>query len=968
MTEERVSAVLLTAVLAAGCVLAGDPLLEGFRAPPESAKPRIWWHWVNGNVSREGIVKDLEAIAEAGFGGVTPIDVGWYWAEGPVRFGSDLWFDTMAFAADEARRRGLKLTLPNCSGFSSSGGPWITPERGMKFMEWTETRVTGPAHFRGKLPQIADPCGYVRDIAVFAVPDDAAEKGPDGLLTASGARFRLVFPSQYYFAEGRMKVETSEDGAAFEPFAEIPLRLAQTGSNYDGLRFVAFPREGTARHWRLALVDAPDGVRMEDVSFLARPRIPDVRAKSLRVKLAGGAAPTLGADAAAVDAKDVLDLTDRMSADGTLDWEAPKGRWTVLRFAYAANGRKCHPASPSGEGLEVDKLDAAAVAFHYDSYVGRMRKRLGCFDGVLVDSYEMRSQNWTEGLEREFARRAGYALRPLLPVLAGVPVGSAAESEQVLRDFRRVVGELFAENYAGTLAAKCHADGLKLSLEPYGTIPAPNFDYGRFADVPTGEHWVRGTSPERGCACPLAVSLAHFYGRSVAACEAFTAAPGEVTGRWQLDPFGLKPHADRMFAEGVNRLVVHRFAHQPWADRVPGMTMGPWGTHFERTNTWWPFVEPFVAYLTRTQFLLQAGEPVVDALIETGDDVPNEGDNRKGVVDAPPAVPFGWSADCCSAAAARSLVRRTDGSVVAPGGLRYPLFVRSPQGARIDLGDAFRCAGIAPDLTVSALADRAAFAHRRYPARDGADAYFVAFANETNATVTCSFRTAGRVPEIWNAEDGSARPARTWRRAGDRTEVELALPPAGARFVVFRERTEATCGVRTDEPAWSTARRAEKGPWQVSFASAAKTPAPAVFEDLVSFTSRSEEDIRHFSGTATYRRTVALPAPYRKGARVVIDLGEVKNVARVTANGRVIGELWRPPFRADVTPALAEGATNVELKVEVANLWVNRLIGDAALAEKDRTTFSTARHWGAKDALKPSGLLGPVTVEVTGNR
>lgn len=300
-------------------------------------------------------------------------------------------------------------------------------------------------------------------------------------------------------------------------------------------------------------------------------------------------------------AKDkVIDLTSKMRKDGMLEWDVPIGNWTILRIGYICNGRCNHPATRKGVGLEVDKFSAAALDRHFDAYVGRLCREIGLeksrsrggLSCIHLDSFEADCQNWTHGLERIFAKRVGYSIMPYLPILAGRVVGSVDESERFLEDFRRLLADLFAENYAGRLAERCHEQGLIFSCEPFGIENADDFQYGEKVDIPMSTVWVDGTRGPGKFPCfdnsHYAASLAHVWGRRYAADEAFTASPPRG-GRWLETPFSIKWQGDRAFAGGCNLIFYHRFTHQPWADDryLPGMTMGRWGMHLDRTQTWW---------------------------------------------------------------------------------------------------------------------------------------------------------------------------------------------------------------------------------------------------------------------------------------------------------------------------------------------------------------------------------------------
>ena len=559
-----------------------NPMLEsGFRDPPKAASPHVWYHLMNGHVTKAGITRDFEALAAAGIGGVQMFDAGCGIDAGPMAFASDAWFDMMAHAFREAERLGLEVVVANCSGWSTAGGPWIAPSNSMKRLVFTKSDVlTGNSHFSGILPVPPDTNDFYEDIAVLAVPEPLTHELPRPVRTSDGNAIILDFGREVTARGFSYRVETGEpwslDGEIVaEPGGRYPITVARSGVTDGGFRYRAFRKPATARRFRFSLELAepttahnpPDTVvRLSDVRLEGDVKIDELAAKTFAYRM--DVSPTPAESDHPVPVSSVIDLTGRMSIDGKLDWSVPPGRWRLLRFGFASNGKKCHPASKTGEGLEVDKLDPEAVALHFASYVGRLAA-IGspAFKGILVDSYEAGAQNWTRGLELLFRERKGYDLRPWLPVFAGYVVESVAASERTLTDFRQVVSDRFARSFAGTLQRQCHDAGLRLNLEPYGNAGVRNLDYGAFADVPMSEFWLHDDRRfEDGGNGRIAASLAHVMGFPIAAAEAFTSAPEKTHGRWLDTPWRMKSAGDRAYAIGVNRIVYHRFTHQPDAD------------------------------------------------------------------------------------------------------------------------------------------------------------------------------------------------------------------------------------------------------------------------------------------------------------------------------------------------------------------------------------------------------------------
>ena len=729
-----------------------NELKRSFRQPPPSARPHTWWHWVNDNVTREGITADLEALAKAGVGGVQIFHVDVGVPPGPVKFHSPQWFAMFRHAVQEVARLGLEVCVHNCAGWSSSGGPWVKPEHAMQMVVTSQIKVKGPTKFDGKLPQPETRAGYYRDIAVLAFPTP----------------------------KGDLRVGDLAAKAAYRRADNI-------------------------------------------VPALGKPAPPE----------------------SVVKLKNIVDLTSKLLPYGRLIWDVPEGDWTILRIGHTPTGKDNHPATPEGRGLEVDKMSREALYEFWRNAISPLLKEAGplagrVFNNVLVDSYEVGCQNWTPKFPEEFKKRRGYDLLPYLPVLASYVVESVEISERFLWDFRRTSAELFSENYYGYFAELCHKHGLLFSTEPYGNGPFEDLVCGGWADIPMGEFWVGGGAMN---SCKIAASAAHVYGKKFVGAEAFTATPER--GRWQTHPYMLKALGDRAFSEGINRFIFHTTAHQPWFNVLPGMTMGPWGSHFGRTQTWWDEAKAWIDYLTRCQHLLQQGTFVADICFFVGEHAPNSAPYR------PDLKAKGYDYDACpSEVLLRAKVK--GGKLVLPGGTSYEVLVlpgtdamtpqllqkiaeivrssvtvvgpkpnRSPslQGypncdsevqrlARAVWGkcdgrtvtensfgsgkvywgkpleEVLRLKGVKPDFEVKGKSTTVlAWIHRR---AGNIDIYFVANQRERWEAVECVFRVKGKIPELWHPDTGEIEQAPAFWEEGGRTVMPIRLPPYGSVFVVFR--------------------------------------------------------------------------------------------------------------------------------------------------------------------------------------
>lgn len=574
-------------------------------------------------------------------------------------------------------------------------------------------------------------------------------------------------------------------------------------------------------------------------------RIPNIRAKAAFSR-GDRLLPDLSGENgdAATDRSDIHYVS--MGENGHVSWDVPEGDWTLVRMGYTPTGEPNHPAPQSGFGLEVDKLSREALDTHWAGMPASVLKDAGLasnpgFDDFLIDSYEVGSQNWTPKFREEFKKRRGYDPLPYLPVVTGRVVRSREVSERFLWDLRRTVCDLFADNYYGYFAELCHRHGLKFSDEGYGDGSFDNLQVTGIADIPMGEFWVGGGAIET---TKLASSAGHIYGKPVIGAESFTADTPH--GRWMADPYSVKALGDRAFCLGINRYIFHRYAHQPWLDVVPGMTMGPWGTHIDRTMTWWDQGAAWMKYIARCQFLLQSGRFVADVAAYTGEEGPNDLPMLQGK-----PVPRGYDYDGLDAA---SLMKMTvdHGQLVLPSGMRYRLLLlpdstwmtpkvahkiatlvqagatvlgpkplRSPsltdmgtgdaETAKLgnavwgnadgksvkqhryglgrvfwgaDLGSVLSAINCGPDLDLVQGWDPN-WIHRT---TGNADLYFVSNPRYMPGDFEISFRSSGKQPEIWDPMTGQTSPADVWVSKNGRTIVNLHLESAGSAFVVFRNK------------------------------------------------------------------------------------------------------------------------------------------------------------------------------------
>lgn len=1092
--QPKILTLLITALLAAPA--SASPLHAGFANPPDSARPRAWWHWMDGNVSEAGILRDLQWMKRAGLGGLQQFDASLQTPQVVAQravHGSPAWQAYLRSAATEAQRLGLEFGIASSPGWSLTGGPWVKPEQAMKKLVWSELTVDGnsvdpalpaPPMVAGPFQDVAahaeDPGhpaapDWYRDIAVLAVPAEAPAPAPARILSRAGEDITaqlsdgrhgqpvqlalggdgvtwvtLDYPQAASFQALTVTIPAPR-GFGTPPLPEVVLQASADGLHYTDIapvplstapqQTIAFPAH-TARHWRVQLKrgaaggppPAAPGVLLPpfgkpaerfplaELTLHAQPRVHRVEEKAGFAAARDYYAIDTRQSAAGIPADRIIDLTRHLRPDGRLDWTAPPGRWTILRFGYSLTGKQNGPAPKEATGLEVDKLNARHVRQYMDDYLGRVARAVGPqlmgargVGALLNDSIESGFQNWTDGMETMFAARRGYPLVRWLPAITGRIVGDAAATDRFLWDFRRTIAELFADGHYATVASSAHQAGMKVygeALEDNRAQLGDDMDMRRHADVPMAAMW---TVPAAGqprttfiADIQGAASVANVWGQNLVAAESMTAF-GQP---WGFAPRDLKKTADIEFALGVNRIVIHTSAHQPLEGVTPGMSLAPFlGQYFSRHETWAEQARPWIDYLARSSFLLQQGRHVADIAYFYGEEAP-----ITGLFGATPNrdIPAGYGFDYVNLTALERQLSVSGGMLASRSGARYRVLYLGGASQRMTVSALKRITALvqagavvvgrrpsgSPSLADDArafarLADRlwgpagspgalrrigrgsvhgsgdlvGALAHMKVrPAirLEGADdgimvtqrhtptheLYFVANTGNQARAVKAVFRDATGTPETWHP-DSACVAAAAHSRVGGAPRVELALQAQQSMFVVF-PRAAATPGRKqgnAEAAPWSVLT----GPWQLSFQEGRGAPGGVLSLDRLAPWNQSVlPGVRYFSGTGTYRKAFAIDGQVPQ--RLILDLGQVHDLAEVRLNGKLVGTAWKPPYRFDVRGGLRQGQN--ELEVRVTNLWVNRLVGDA---QADAVPVTGAKGvYAASAPLRDSGLIGPV--------
>ncbi|WP_334319150.1 glycosyl hydrolase [Termitidicoccus mucosus] len=537
--------------------------------------------------------------------------------------------------------------------------------------------------------------------------------------------------------------------------------------------------------------------------------------------------------------KDMIDISGKMQADGKIICEIPKGSYTIYRFGHTPTGAKPTSAPENIDALEADKMSAEAMTFHMRNILAPLKAHVGQYLGstlnyMLFDSYEAGDQNWTARMRPEFLARKGYDIIPWLPVLAGRIVESQEATEGFKWDLKTAVSDMFVE-YSYQLPKKMLRElGMQIQIEPYATgpvnVPRPfnTFDAARVADLPTTEFWTRMRKSDIdkwhvNAAIP-------FFGINLLSAEAFTG--GGTQSRWTETPAQLKFSGDVAFSKGVNRMILHHWVHQPFPDHIkPGMSMGPWGTHFGRNQTWFEPGKAWIAYLSRSQYLLQKGERVsdfvsLDAYIPGGDIISektliNHTETRNGKIVSPfgrtyslLAVPHEGGLSLDALIKLEKLV--TQGAIVfgprparakgyrdlAANEEKFKKLTDLIWGKDISTGiqenihgkgrvlwgggieDALRKLNIASSVIFHGGGDDSiCWLHRR---AGDADIFYFANTEATARHIRVALRAQNKTPETWDPETGDIAPLAVWSPTGNGADVSLHLKPNQALFVVFR--------------------------------------------------------------------------------------------------------------------------------------------------------------------------------------
>jgi len=833
-------------------------------------------------------------------------------------------------------------------------------------------------------------------------------------------RVQIVTGGNNYQAH-RLKLYASDNGRDYRFVREIsPAR--QGWQNTDAYATYAVPAT-KARYFKFHWTPVGSDPGSEDMDAAkwkpnlkigglvlgSEPVVDGYEGKSGAVWRVSKAFPV--SDAECVSPGGFINLTSALSGD-ILSARLPKGKWHILRMGHTSTGHT-NATGGGGRGLECDKFSRAAIGKQFDNWFANIYRHAPqdivkrVLTRLHVDSWECGSQNWSGCFAAEFKARRGYDLMPWLPLYAGVPMESSAKSDKVLRDIRTTIAELIDGVFFDEVVRLGRGYGCRFSCECVApTMVSDGMMHYRHADYPMGEFWLNSPTHDKPNDMLDAVSGAHIYSKNIIQAEGFT----EVRGTWDEHPGMLKALLDRNYCLGINSIVFHVNTHNPWTDRAPGMTLDGIGTFFQRDNTWWREMPAFTGYIARCQSLLQYGRPVIDLAVYTGDEMPRRAILPERLVTTLPGL-FGEEA---VARERRRLINEgqplevspvgvthtanmtkadtwinplhgyhydsfnhdildevyvEDGMIVTEDGMCYSALVmpqsRPMNPDRINDCDsivaALAAAGarvisepwVAGDLSAIDIAPDAVlpegidFTHRNAP---DADIYFLS--NQTDSTVAFApkFRDNQDYRYIADPMDGRIY------AAGD----SIVLTPHASLFYIstFVKPDSVECSAEADETL--TRPLADRG-WKVAFE---RTDLTVSTDTLFDWSASEEPRVRYYSGHAAYETSfkVRRLKDY-KGRRIMLDLGDVRNIATVYVNGKNCGTAWAAPYTVDITDAVCKGDN--ELRVVVVNTWANALLGSDLGTPPFSGIWTNGKYRRAEKTALPAGLLGPVMIKGT---
>ena len=931
---------LVPSVLKLGA--ATPPSLEdAWKSPPREARLGAYWWWLNGNVTKEAITRDLEAMKQAGFGNAVIFDADGASQDGNDKvppgptFGTPPWRELYKHAIREAHRLDLTLSLNIQSGWNL-GGPTVTAADAAKIAVWSETIIKGPQAFSGKLAEPAHKDRFYQDSSVVAwrVPQVSGRKNKPISKLGDKTLQKVIKGStpdmKYLLSDGPST--PGEEATSASAVVDLTSFLSKDGGlrwnvpegNWKILRFGATvgprARVSTASaDWKGYALDVLDeGAFKRYWDAVVTPLLDDAG------PLAGSTLKYLHTDS----------------------WEIEPINWTPTLPAEfkKRRGYDITPWMPVIAGNIVESREASS------RFLNDFRRTLG---DLAIDNHYKPFLKW--------AHARGFQIHPE----SGGPHVVPIDAQQCLGLSDVPMSEFWAESWKHRIgdpnrffvkqpASAAHTTGSNLVMaEGFTTV---------------GPHWQEriwnNLKPSFDKAC--------MEGLNSLVWHAWVCSPDStgIPGQQYFAGTHLNPKVTwfsrgKPFFDYINRCQVMLQRGVPVSD-----VLYYYGNHVPNYTQ------------LRDQDPAGVGKGydydviTEDALL-----------SRVSVKDGRLVLPEGTSYRVLLLpdydAISLPVLRKVREFVAAGASVAGPKPKEASGLVEADKGDAevkqladalwspaakqrvgnvktgrkaLDTLGLTEDFSYVGGDEKTAvgYVHRR----DGdAEIYFVTSRGERPESLQCSFRVTGKVAELWDPVSGGCTLAGESKEKNGITTLPLDFNPCGSVFVVFRD---ASAKQKANSPQMTTAMELT-GPWTVSFDPEWGGPATAAFDQLISWTERPEPGIKYYSGTATYRKTFDFRAASSSAEEeFTLDLGAVAELAEVRLNGKSLGIVWSPPFRVNLTTALKPAGN--QLEIDIVNFWPNRIIGDASLTTNQHVTQTNIRKLTVETKLMESGLLGPVRI------
>lgn len=668
-----------------------------------------------------------------------------------------------------------------------------------------------------------------------------------------------------------------------------------------------------------------------------------------------------------------------------LNWKPDTGTWEVYRYICANSGEHLFLPSPNSVGPIIDHYDSLATRAHLTYFIDRLKPLVGgnfsksAFKYLYLASYEATDFAWSSGLPAKFRSLHGYDVYKFIPLIFSGKSYIPGQIDAFRHDLRKTFSEMMINNHYRKAREICNANGLKITSEAGGpgvyNIPVETLKALGSLDVPRGEFWYKTERINKDGVDIMwlvkeIAAASHIYRQGLVEEESFTSMKN-----WQEGPRDLKIIADRAFCEGMNRLVIHGFPHNPRRHGDPGIGYFA-GTHYNDKQVWWSKVKPFHEYLSRISYILQNTRFVADVLYYYGEDIPNLVPPKNTTFKAG----IGYDYEVLNTEVLLRDLVVENGQWVLPGVGKYEVLsigssnrigaevkkrleLLKLQGGVIVEVNAITELPVEPDFKYqnenNGVLD---FIHYQ---KDKLDFYLIRNTTDQYVKEKCSFRQTHATPELWDPVSGDIQIASSFVNVAHRTNMDLTLPPYGTVFVVFDHGKTGKKSVVSKAEPETIRTDTIKGQWKVSFSEKWGGPKSFLMDSLISWTESKNDSLKYYSGNATYTRSFYLKKT-GKSSHVALDLGELSKIASVWVNEKPLGIRWTPPFRYDITHVVVAGQNTV--RIEVGNVWSNRLTGDALLSQSFTSTNLKIARRGKPNLtwdqmpLIPSGLFGPVTI------